>query len=141
MTLLGRIANVKRVAAGQGISYGHTYVTDRETMVAVVPIGYGDGLPRHAGNRGPIQLADQRHRVAGRVSMDQIVIDLSNLPDHPDLADVRAGDVALLFGGGSGEPTAQDWADVSDTISYEIVTRIGNRIPRIYVGAAGTSDV
>ena len=144
MTLLGRIAHVKPVPAGEGISYGHTYVTSRETTVAVVPLGYGDGLPRHAGNRGPIQVGRRWYRVAGRVSMDQIVIDLGNPADQPrsvDIADVRAGDTAVLFGGAPGQPTAQDWADAADTISYEIVTRIGARVPRIYVGRVGTAGI
>jgi alanine racemase len=141
MTLLGRIAHVKRVPAGQGINYGHTYVTTRDTVVALVPIGYADGLPRQAGNNGPMQLAGQLHRVAGRVAMDQVVVDLSNLPEvGEDLADVQPGDVVVLFGGAAGQPTAQDWADVADTISYEIVSRIGSRVPRIYTGTAGVID-
>jgi len=140
MTLLGRVANVKRVQAGQGVSYGHTYTTSRPTTVVLLPIGYADGLPRHASNNGPVQLGGQRHRIAGRVCMDQFVIDLANQPDgedpgdHAALADVQAGDVAVLFGGAPGQPTAQDWAEAAGTISYEIVTRIGPRIPRIYSG-------
>jgi alanine racemase len=142
MSLLARVANVKRVGAGQGVSYGHTYTTSRPTTVVLLPIGYADGLPRHAGNRGPIQLAGQRHRIAGRVCMDQVVVDLADQPDveaQPvDLADVQAGDVAVLFSGADGQPSAQDWADAAGTISYEIVTRIGNRVPKIYTGTAGT---
>jgi alanine racemase len=142
MTLLGRVANVKRVPAGQGISYWHTYTTSRSTKVALVPLGYADGLPWNAGNGGPVQLAGKRYQVAGRVCMDQIIVDLANQVDgeapESDLVDVQAGDVAVLFGGAPGQPTAQDWADVAGTISYEIVTRIGPRVPRIYVGTAGT---
>jgi alanine racemase len=147
MTLLSRVANVKRVPAGQGVSYGHTYVTSRPTTVVLLPIGYADGLPRHAGNNGPVQLAGQRHRVAGRVCMDQVVIDLANQPDGADpgadpdvaaaLADVRPGDVALLFGGAAGQPSAQDWAEAAGTISYEVVSRLGSRVPKIYLGTAG----
>jgi alanine racemase len=143
MTLLGRVANVKRVPAGQGVSYWHTYTTSRSTKVALVPLGYADGRPWNAGNGGPVQLAGKRYQVAGRVCMDQIIIDLANPADQldgddADLVDVQAGDVAVLFGGDPGQPTAQDWADVAGTISYEIVTRIGPRVPRIYVGTAGT---
>jgi alanine racemase len=144
MSLLGRVANVKRVGAGEGVSYGHTYITQRPTSVALIPLGYGDGLPRHAGGVGPVSLAGRRYRIAGRVCMDQVVVDLGEPvdttgSDHGDrssrhLPDVQPGDVAVLFGAGPGEPTAQDWAEQVDTISYEIVTRIGARVPRIYVG-------
>jgi alanine racemase len=129
MTLLSRVALAKRVPAGHGISYGHAYTTDRETTVALLPLGYADGLPRHAGNAGPVSLAGELRRVAGRVCMDQIVLDAG-----PG-SSVREGDVAVIFGpGDAGEPTAQDWADAAGTISYEIVTRIGPRVPRIHVG-------
>ncbi|GLY13156.1 alanine racemase [Kineosporia rhizophila] len=134
MTLLGRVANVKQVAAGQGVSYGHAYTTSADTELAVVPLGYGDGIPRHASNSGPVQLAGQTFRIAGRVCMDQVVVDLA--PNG--IGKVAAGDVAVLFGGAPGEPTVQDWAEAADTIGYEIVTRIGSRVPRLYVGSAGT---
>ncbi|GAA3616466.1 alanine racemase [Kineosporia mesophila] len=133
MTVLGRVVNVKKVAAGQGVSYGHTYTTSTDTELAVVPLGYGDGVPRHASSAGPVQLAGRRFRVAGRVCMDQVVVDLAD----GGIGRVTAGDVAVLFGGAPGEPTAQDWADAAGTISYEIVTRLGGRVPRLYTGSAG----
>lgn len=133
MTVLGRVANVKPVAAGQGVSYGHTYVTSRDTETAVVPLGYGDGVPRHAGGRGPVHLAGRTFPIAGRVCMDQVVVDLAD----GGLGRVRPGDVAVLFGAAPGVPTAQDWAVAADTISYEIVTRLGARVPRVYLGTAG----
>jgi alanine racemase len=135
MTLLGRVALVKRVGAGQGVSYGLTHVTDGPSTLALIPVGYGDGLPRHAGGVGPVLLNGRRARIAGRVCMDQVVLDLG-APDAqaPD-AQAREGDVAVLFGPGThGEPTAQDWADAAGTISYEIVTRLGGRVPRSYLG-------
>jgi alanine racemase len=134
MTMLARVANVKATPAGQGVSYGHAYITPEATMLALLPVGYADGIPRYASNLGPIELGGARHRVAGRVCMDQIVIDLGR--DHPgeDPVDVQEGDVAVIFGPGGGvRPTAQDWADITGTISYEIVTRIGSRVPRIYL--------
>jgi alanine racemase len=132
MTLLARVALVKRVPAGAGVSYGHTYVTTRDTTLALLPVGYGDGLPRHAGGTGPVQLGGRRLTVAGRVCMDQVVLDAG-----PD-ASVEIGDVAAVFGDPSdGAPTATDWADAAGTIDYEIVTRIGGRVPRRYVGTAG----
>jgi alanine racemase len=132
MTLRGRLALVKQVPAGSGVSYGHAYTTRSDTTLALVPLGYGDGLPRAASNVGPLQVAGRRHTVAGRVCMDQVVVDLG---DRPDAGTVRAGDPVVVFGEGTdGEPTAQDWAEAVDTISYEIVTRVGSRVPRRYVG-------
>jgi alanine racemase len=119
------------VPAGTGVSYGHAYSTRRETGLALVPLGYADGVPRNASNIGPLLLAGRRRTISGRVCMDQFVVDVGDDP-------VAAGDEALLFGPGTaGEPTAQDWADALDTISYEIVTRVGPRVPRTYreVGA------
>ena len=131
MTLLGRVAQVKSLPGGHGVSYGHAYTTPQATRLALLPLGYADGLPRHAGNAGPVQLAGARHVIAGRVCMDQVVVDVG-----PDSA-VGEGDVAVLFGtGDDGGPTAQDWADAAGTISYEIVTRIGPRVPRIHVDGA-----
>lgn len=129
MSLLGRIALVKDVPPGQGVSYGLTHTTDADTTLALLPLGYGDGLPRHASGAGPVWLRGRQARIAGRVCMDQVVLDLGGRAD-----DVHAGDVAVLFGPGAhGEPTAQDWADAAGTISYEIVTRIGARVPRQYL--------
>jgi alanine racemase len=133
MSVLGRIASVKDVPAGQGVSYGLTYTTDVDTTLALLPLGYGDGVPRQASGVGPVRLAGRRLSVAGRVCMDQVVLDLGGRGDG-----VRPGDVAVLFGDGAdGGPTAQDWADAAGTISYEIVTRLGARVPRRYVGGEG----
>jgi alanine racemase len=128
MTLVGRLVLVKRLPAGSGLSYGHIYTTDRETTVGLVPLGYADGVPRSAGNVGPVLAAGRRRTVAGRVCMDQFVLDLGDDP-------AEVGDEVVLFGpGDAGEPTAQDWADATATISYEIVTRVGPRVPRVHVG-------
>ncbi|MEU6946660.1 alanine racemase [Streptomyces sp. NPDC046316] len=127
MTLKASVALVKAVPAGHGVSYGHHYVTEGETRLGLVPVGYADGIPRHASGRGPVLVGDRVRRVAGRVAMDQFVVDL-------DGDDVEPGTEAVLFGPGDrGEPTAQDWAEAADTIAYEIVTRIGARVPRVYV--------
>ncbi len=128
MTVQGRLAVVKGVPAGSGVSYGHTYVTPHDTTIGVVPAGYGDGIPRHASSRAPVLAAGQVRPIAGRVCMDQFVVDLGG-------ADAAAGDPVVLFGTGKdGEPTAQDWAEACGTINYEIVTRIGGRMKRRYVG-------
>ncbi|HET7689946.1 MAG TPA: alanine racemase [Nocardioidaceae bacterium] len=129
MTARARLAVVKRVGAGAGVSYGHTYITSKETTVAVVPVGYGDGVPRHASSKAPVLVAGEQRRISGRVCMDQFVVDIDDAVAVP-------GDEVVLFGPGlHGEPTAQDWADAAGTISYEIVTRIGGRFTRRYVGA------
>ncbi|MER5565724.1 alanine racemase [Streptomyces goshikiensis] len=127
MTLKASVALVKAVPAGHGVSYGHHHVTAADTRLALIPAGYADGVPRHASGRGPVLVGGKVRTVAGRVAMDQFVVDLG--PDDP----VEAGDEAVLFGpGDGGEPTAEDWAQAADTIAYEIVTRIGGRVPRVY---------
>ena len=131
MTVQAAVALAKRVPAGTGVSYGHTYFTDRETTLALVPVGYADGVPRAAGNRAPVLAAGAQRVIAGRVCMDQFVLDVGD-------AAVEPGDPVVLWGPGDrGEPTAQQWADVLDTIHYELVTRVGGRFSRRYVGSAG----
>jgi alanine racemase len=130
MTVRSRLAAVKRVPAGSGVSYGHTYVTERETTLGLVPLGYADGIPRHASNRADVAVGGRRHRLAGRVCMDQFVVDLGD-------TEARPGDPVELFGtGDGGGPTAQDWADAVGTISYEIVTGVRGRAIRRWIGAA-----
>ena len=127
MELSAEIVSVKRVAAGSGVSYGHDYVTARETTLALVPVGYADGIPRHASGAGPVSIGGETFRVSGRIAMDQFVVDVG---DHP----VAVGDRAVLFGDpATGVPSATDWADAASTINYEIVTRIGARVARRYV--------
>jgi alanine racemase len=131
MTVSAGVALTKRVPAGSGVSYGHAYVTERETTLALVPVGYADGIPRAAGNRAPVLAAGAQRTIAGRVCMDQFVLDVGD-------AGVRPGDQVVLWGPGDrGEPTAQQWADALDTIHYEMVTRVGGRFSRRYVGSAG----
>ncbi|MCF3964420.1 alanine racemase, partial [Streptomyces fuscigenes] len=135
MTLSASVALVKQVPPGHGVSYGHTYRTPEETTLGLVPLGYADGIPRHASGRGPVRLGGGPwRRVAGRVAMDQFVVDLGG-----DL--VEPGSRAVLFGpGDEGEPTAQDWAEAADTIAYEIVTRISGRVPRVFLNEDAAAD-
>ncbi|MFJ9429161.1 alanine racemase [Streptomyces sp. NPDC101490] len=128
MSLKASVALVKRVPAGHGVSYGHHYVTGTGTTLGLVPVGYADGVPRNASGRGPVLVDGRRRTVAGRIAMDQFVVDLDGDTPAP-------GTEAVLFGpGDGGEPTAEDWAVAADTIAYEIVTRIGARVPRVYLG-------
>ncbi|MGQ4438789.1 alanine racemase, partial [Streptomyces violaceoruber] len=127
MTLAASLALVKQVPGGHGVSYGHHYTTPGDTTLGLVPLGYADGIPRHASSSGPVLVDGKWRTVAGRIAMDQFVVDLGG--DRPE-----PGAEAVLFGPGDrGEPTAEDWAQAAGTIAYEIVTRIGSRVPRVYV--------
>lgn len=135
MTLKASVALVKHVPGGHGVSYGHHYVTPGGTTLGLVPVGYADGIPRHASGTGPVLVGGKWRTVAGRVAMDQFVVDLGG--DEPEV-----GTEAVLFGpGDGGEPTAEDWAQAAGTIAYEIVTRIGTRVPRVYVDEGYEEDV
>ena len=126
MTVRARLALVKRVPPGSGVSYGHRYVTERETTLGLVPLGYADGVPRAAAGLPLVSARGRRWPIAGTVCMDQFVIDFGDEP-------VAAGEEVVLFGpGDAGEPTAQEWGEALGTISYEIVTGIGARVPRTY---------
>jgi alanine racemase len=131
MTLASTVALTKQVPAGAGVSYLHRYTTQQDTTLALVPLGYADGIARNATNTAQVQVGGKRRTIAGTVCMDQFVLDVG-------ADNVRAGDEVVVFGPGtSGEPTAQDWADWLGTINYEIVTRVGARVPRTYVEESG----
>ncbi len=126
MTLRARLILVKRVPAGSGVSYEHGYVTDRDTTLALVPLGYADGVPWAAAGRAEVSIAGRRHPVAGRIAMDQFVVDVGD-------ATPRIGDEVVVFGPGTGgEPTVADWARWANTVPHEIVTGIGPRVARHY---------
>ena len=125
MELRTTLANVKSVPAGQGISYGLTHRVDSPTTLGLVPLGYADGIPRIAVG-APVLIAGRRYRSVGRVAMDQFVIDLG-----PD-SDLQVGEEVTVFGGQSGI-SAADWGAAAQTINYEIITRIGSRVPRVVI--------
>jgi alanine racemase len=127
MELSAAVASVRPATEGSGVSYGYDYRTTKDTTLALIPLGYADGIPRHASSRGPISINGVTYRVAGRVAMDQVVVDVGDAP-------VSVGDRAVFFGDPTtGVPSADDWARASDTINYEIVTRIGSRVKRRYL--------
>lgn len=127
MTLTAPVVSVKRVAAGHGVSYGFDYRTAGETTLALVPLGYADGVPRSASGRGRVSIGGTTYPVAGRIAMDQIVVDVGDAP-------VAVGDPVVLFGDpATGAPSADEWAQAAGTINYEIVTCIGPRVARRYV--------
>ncbi|WP_313812882.1 alanine racemase [Glutamicibacter sp.] len=126
MTLCASVAHVKPAPAGAAVSYGGTERTTTPTNLAIIPLGYADGVMRSASSRGPVQIGDGRYRVIGRICMDQFIVPIGQDP-------IVAGQQAILFGPGDrGEPHVQEWADAAGTIPYEILTRIGSRVPRVY---------
>jgi alanine racemase len=128
MTLKCSVALVKSLRAGEGVSYGHTWIADRDTTLALLPIGYADGVYRALGGRINVLINGKLRPGVGRICMDQFVVDLG-----PGETGVHEGDDAILFGPGvDGEPTAQDWADVLGTIHYEVVTSPRGRVTRVY---------
>ena len=119
------IVNVKRLAAGDGVSYNFVWTAPKETTVALVAAGYADGVPRAATGHAQVEIAGVRYPVVGRIAMDQIVVNVGD-------AHVNLGDPVGLWGDPTaGTPSASDWADWAETISYDIVTGIGNRVTRI----------
>ncbi|OZF41523.1 alanine racemase [Rhodococcus sp. 14-2483-1-1] len=131
MTLSAQVANIKKVSKGESVSYGYTWTAQTDTVVALIALGYADGVVRSLSGRFDVTIAGRRFPSVGRVCMDQFVVDLGG-----DGSGVAVGDEALLFGPGDrGESHAQDWADALDTISYEVVTGIRGRVRRQFVGA------
>lgn len=127
MTLKSNIALLKNVPAGTGVSYAHQYHTSADTQLALIPLGYSDGIPRHASNKGPVLIGGEVRPVAGRVCMDQFMIDAGGL-------DVKVGDEVVLFGDpAAGHPSVEGWAHAADTIGYEIITRLATRVHREYI--------
>ncbi len=133
MTFHSSVVSAKRVPAGESVGYGRTWTAAVDTTLALVPVGYADGVPRSLSGRFDVWLAGRRRPVVGRVSMDQIVVDCGD-------DDVSAGEDVVLFGPGThGEPTAREWADRVGTIDYEIVTGMYRpRVRRSYVGGRVT---
>lgn len=136
LSLTTTVVGSREVAAGTGIGYGLEHVADRRTNLALLPVGYGDGLPRAASERAEVLVRGRRRPVVGRFSMDMLVVDTGD-----DL--LAAGETVTVFGPGDhGEPTVAEWAGWSGTIEHEIVTRIGSRVARIHRStASGASAV
>jgi len=148
MRLESPLVQVKRIEAGQAVSYGGTWRAPTDRWVGLVPLGYSDGIPRAASSTGPVGVGSIMTTIVGRVCMDQVVVDLGPAMDEtgaPLPAPARLGDIAVLWGapevsGQDAVPTADEWAQACGTINYEIVTRLGARVPRCYVGELGSGD-
>ena len=127
MKLKAKLNLVKEVKAGSSVGYGGTAVLKSDTKLGVVALGYADGIPRNTNNLAGVFVDKKRAPIIGRVSMDQFVVDLGIT------SNAKTGDEVIVFGDGSdGEYTVDEWAKAADTINYEIITRIGPRVPRIY---------
>lgn len=128
MSIKARIASVKHVPKGFSVSYGHSYVTTKETVIAAIPIGYADGYPRLLSSRGSMLVHGIRANVIGRVCMDQVMLDVGHIPDVHE-----SDEVVILGQQGENEITADELGQATDTINYEVVSRILARVPREYV--------
>lgn len=127
MRIVSHVTHVRRHPAGTRPSYGRMRALPRDSTVATLPVGYADGVPRLLSDRGEVLMGGRRFSLAGRVTMDQILVDVGDYP-------VKVGDQAVLVGvQGREEIGFDDWAEWSDTINYEVVSRIGPRLPRRYV--------
>lgn len=124
MTVRSQLAAVKKISAGSGVSYGHSWVAETDTVIGLIPIGYADGIPWHAGNHAEVVVAGRKCPVRGRVCMDQFVVDLG-----PEATDV-VGDEVIIFGSADDGVTVTDWAHACQTIGYEVVSRVGACLPR-----------
>lgn len=128
VTLKARIANIKTLEAGEGIGYGHLFNTTKSTVVGTIPLGYADGYSRLLSNKGYVVVDGVKCNILGKVCMDQFMVDLT------DVKNPKIGDVAIIYGDGTDKAmTAEDVANMRGTISYEVLTNLGKRLPRKYV--------
>jgi alanine racemase len=131
MQVKARITHVKQISAGTGVSYGHQFVADRSMRVAVVGIGYADGVPRALSNRVKVLVKGQLVQQIGTITMDQLMLDVGHIPD------IQEGDVVTLLGQeGNLSLTADYWAELANTISWEILCGFKHRLPRIAIEQA-----
>jgi alanine racemase len=129
MQVKARVTQVKTIPAGTGVSYGYQFITDRELRLAVVGIGYADGIPRNLSNKLIVLIRGQKVRQIGAITMDQIMLDISNIPD------LQTEEVVTLIGqDGNLSISADDWAQMLGTISWEILCSFKHRLPRVAVG-------
>jgi alanine racemase len=128
LSLKTRVAYIKDVPAGRSVSYGRTYITEKDTRIATIPIGYADGYERILSNKAFVLLRGKRARVVGKVTMDQVMLDVGHIKG------VKLGDEVVLIGRqGSDRITAEELSKLCGTIPYEIVCSIGSRVPRVYI--------
>ena len=128
MTLRTRVAHVRQLREGDAVGYSALFRAQQPTRVATLPLGYADGVPIAASNRGSVMIDGRRHPIVGRVSMDFVTVDVGDAP-------VEVGDEAILFGtGAAGRLPVEEAAEAARTISYELLVRVGSRVPRVVEG-------
>lgn len=132
MTLKTVISHLKEIEKGDSVSYGRTFTADKKMKVATVPVGYADGFPRRAGGNYSFEVNGKQAALLGRVCMDQIMLDVTDI-------DVSVGDEVTVFG--NNKATADSLAKVTDTINYEIVCAVGERVPRFYIQNGWVTDI
>lgn len=125
MTVKSRIVHLRRLAAGSGAGYDHTFIARRESLIAIVPIGYSHGYSRALSNRGQVEIRGRRAPVVGSVCMDMTMVDVT------EIEGVALEDEVILLGGGTA-PTAEDLAEAAGTIPHEVLCALGSRLPRVY---------
>ena len=126
MSAIAKIANLKSVPAGQGVSYGYRYKTEKPTQLALVPFGYAEGMPR-ISKGARVKIGQELFPVVGRIAMDQFVVDVGD-------AEISIGDEVIIFGDSTRyEPTAEQLAESAGTVNYEVVTRSGGRANRVFL--------
>lgn len=129
LSLYSTIVHVKWLPEGTPISYGGTYITDKERRIATIPLGYGDGYPRGLSGKGQVLIKGQKAPIVGRICMDQFMVDVTDIPD------VKEGDKVTLIGrDGEKVITAETLGELSGRFNYELVCMLSKRIPRIYIG-------
>lgn len=138
MAIISNIVYVKNVEAGTGISYNSTYVTKKDSVIATIPVGYGDGYPRSLSSKGRVLIHGKSAPIVGRVCMDQFMVDVTDIPD------VKEGDTVTLIGQDGAESiTIEEVANLAGSFNYELVCDIGKRVPRVYYKEGkkvGTAD-
>jgi alanine racemase len=136
MTLKSRVGRIRTLPPGSSVSYGRTYTTARPTTIALVPIGFGDGLNRQLSNKGLVLIRGKRAPIVGRVCMDQCIVDVSGIPE------VQQDDEVVLFGRQNGaEITAEEVASLMDSINYVVLAAISARVPRVYLKGGEVIEV
>ena len=128
MELITHISHIKTLEAHHGISYGHTYVTNKDMRIATIPVGYADGYPRALSNKGTVLIHGKRCPILGRVCMDQMMVDITDIPE------AKVEDPVTLVGhDGNDFISVEEIADASYSFNYEFVCGIARRVPRIYI--------
>lgn len=127
LSLYSHVIQVKTIDKGRGVSYGQTFIADKDMQIATIPIGYGDGYPRNLSNKGYVLIKGKKAYVVGRVCMDQFMVDVTDIPD------IKEGDLVTLIGRDEGEViTVDEVSEIAGTFNYEFICDLGKRVPRVY---------